>query len=76
MTKTLQIREVPKETHAKLSARAAANGQSLSQYLLDLLNVVTSRPTIEEALANAEKRPINLSNEAVVDAVRSGRDRK
>ncbi len=34
VAKIIQIRNVPDDVHAELKARAAANGQSLSDYLL------------------------------------------
>jgi plasmid stability protein len=48
------IRNVPPEVHAVLSRRAAAAGQSLQQYLVDLLEQQASTPTTDEWLAQVE----------------------
>ncbi len=74
MNKTLQVRDVPEATHNKLRSRAGASGKSLSQYVLELLNRSASTPTVEEVLDQASKRPINVSEPSVVDAIRSRRD--
>ena len=48
---SVQIKDVPAETHAVLRRRAAAAGQSLQEYLRTRLIEEASRPTMEEALA-------------------------
>ncbi|MBA3326929.1 MAG: toxin-antitoxin system HicB family antitoxin [Solirubrobacterales bacterium] len=45
---TLQVRNVPPDLHARLKARAAETGQSLSDYLLEELRSVAQRPTLRE----------------------------
>lgn len=75
MAKTLQIRDVPEETHTTLTARAAQDGRSLSQYLLSILVTVASQPTIDEVLDSRRLDPISLNTKDVVNAVRSGRDK-
>lgn len=47
---TLQVRNVPEDFHRRLKARAAARGQSLSDYVLDELRVAADRPTMQEWL--------------------------
>lgn len=47
---TLQVRNVPEDFHRRLKARAAARGQSLSDYVLDELRVAADRPTMHEWL--------------------------
>lgn len=54
--KNLQIRNVPERTHAVLRRRAADAGQSLQEYLLDLLQRTASSPTVEEVLTRAGGR--------------------
>jgi plasmid stability protein len=49
------IRNVPVEVHAVLSRRAAAAGQSLQQYLVDLLEQQASMLTTDEWLAQVEE---------------------
>lgn len=54
--KTLQIRNVPDDTHAVLRRRAAAAGMSLQDYLLASLNEHAARPTVAEVLSRAGER--------------------
>ncbi len=48
---SVQIKDVPAETHAVLRRRAAEAGQSLQEYLRSRLIEEASRPTLEEVLA-------------------------
>lgn len=45
------IRNVPPEVHARLSAAAKENGQSLQQYLLGLISVPSGRMSHAQAIA-------------------------
>jgi plasmid stability protein len=54
--KTLQVRNLPDETHAVLRRRAAEAGMSLQEYLLMTLNELAERPTVSEVLARAGGR--------------------
>jgi plasmid stability protein len=73
--KTIQIRNVPDDVHRALRARAAAAGLSLSDYALEELERVAEHPPVADLLARARSRAPSVSAEAVVAAVRSGRDR-
>lgn len=73
--KTIQVRNVPDEVHRALRTRAAAAGISLSDYALGELERVAQRPPVAEVLARAGSRAGGAEREAVVAAVRSGRDR-
>lgn len=73
--KTIQIRKVPDDVHRVLRTRAAAAGLSLSDYALQELERVAERPPVADVLARARSRAGGASAEAVVAAVRSGRDR-
>lgn len=64
MTSLLQIRDVPEEARRGLKARAAARGQSLNAYLLDLINRETARPTVAEVLDRAAQRAERASASA------------
>lgn len=48
MMRMIQIRNVPEDLHRLLKSRAALAGQSLSDYLLEELRRVASRPTLLE----------------------------
>jgi hypothetical protein len=47
-TKMIQIRHVPEDVHARLKARAAAAGMSLSDYLLREITFLANRLTWDE----------------------------
>jgi antitoxin FitA len=74
---SVQIKDVPDETHAVLRQRAAAAHQSLQEYLRSRLIEEASRPTLDEVLDRASGRtggslPLN----AAVEALRSERARR
>jgi plasmid stability protein len=52
----ITIRDVPKETHAELAARAALAGQSLQEYLRARLVEVAQRPDLQVLLARIAER--------------------
>ncbi len=54
MPSMIQIRNVPDELHRQLKARAARNGQTLSDYLLTELRSLAVRPTMQEWLLRSE----------------------
>lgn len=74
--KTIQIRKVPEKVHKTLRVRAAAAGVSLSDYVLEELLRITSRPPIADVLGRAASREGGAHPDDIVAAVRSGRDRK
>ena len=53
---SIQIKDVPAQTHAILRQRAAASHQSLQEYLLARLIAEASRPTLDEVLDRAGSR--------------------
>lgn len=56
MGSLLQIRNVPDEARRALKARAAARGESLNAYLLELIDRDVARPTVGEVLERAARR--------------------
>jgi antitoxin FitA len=72
MGSLLQIRNVPDEARRALKARAAARGESLNAYLLDLVTREVARPTIEEVLDRAARRA-ERSKASALDALSSAR---
>lgn len=67
MSKMVQIRNVPDALHRKLKARAAAAGQSLSDYLLAEIGRIAALPTREEMLARLHSRTrVTLKTPAAV----------
>ncbi|NQW17119.1 MAG: hypothetical protein HQ478_06490 [Chloroflexi bacterium] len=76
MAKAVQIRNVPDDIHKTLRTRAAADGMSLSEYLLKEVTRLASSPTVAELMDRVSSRPLpNISTQIIVDAVREGRDR-
>src|SRR3954447_9892542 len=73
---SIQIKDVPPETHAVLRRRAALARQSLQEYLRARLIEEATRPTVNEVLARLEGRaggPAPFVE--TVSAVRDDRDR-
>ncbi|MDQ6726355.1 MAG: hypothetical protein M3066_09370 [Actinomycetota bacterium] len=72
--KLLQIRNVPDDVHRRLKARAAMEGQSLSELALQELARSLERPTRRELAARVQERERAVVGEGSADAVRAGRD--
>jgi antitoxin FitA len=73
----IQVRGVSDEAHRRLKARAALNGQSLSEYLRLELERIAELPTMEEMLERVGSRePVELSVPAAetIRRVREERD--
>ena len=76
MSRMLQIRNVPNDLHARLKARAAFAGMSMSAYVLREIRQSLDRPTREEVFARiAELPPIHL-DPPPADILREDRDRR
>lgn len=75
MGSLLQIRNVPDDARRALKARAAARGESLNAYLLELINREVSQPTVGEVLERAAWRAerAEVSAADVIDAARAER---
>lgn len=72
---SVQIKNVPPETHAVLKGRAMARHQSLQQYLLDLLNGEAQRPSMEEWVQRvSHRRGGSAPTDEVVALIRADRD--
>ena len=74
MSTMIQIRNVPDDVHRTLKARAAMAGMSLSDYLLQEVRKIASRPTIEELRERVRSREAVSLKTPVVDMVRAERD--
>lgn len=74
---SIQIKDVPEETHAVLRRRALASHQSLQEYLRSKLIDEASRPTLDEVLERAGGRAGgSVSFTAAARAVRDDRARR
>jgi hypothetical protein len=54
--RVVQVRHVPPDVHVVLRRRAAEEGKSMQEYLLELLIAQARRPTLREALDRAGGR--------------------
>ena len=74
---SVQIKDVPAETHAILRQRAAAAHQSLQEYLRAWLIREAGEPTVEEVLDRAGGRSGgSVSLESAAESIRADRDRR
>ena len=74
---SVQIKDVPEQTHAVLRRRAAEAHQSLQEYLLGRLVDEASWPTLDEVLDRAASRAggaVTLTEAS--DLIRFDRDRR
>lgn len=74
MAKTiLQVRDISESVVAKLRARAAEEGISLSAYVRRLLTDDAGQETISEVIARISSRaPVEVSDEEIISAIRDG----
>lgn len=74
---SVQIKDVPEDTHRVLRERAARAHQSLQEYLRSRLIAEASRPTVEEVLGRVESRSGGkVPTVAAVQHIRAERDRR
>lgn len=74
---SVQVKDVPAETHAVLRQRAAAAHQSLQEYLRQRLIEEAATPTVEEVLERAGGRAGgSVPFSEAVEALREDRDRR
>ena len=73
MSVMVQIRNVPEELHAKLKARAAEDGVSLSDYLLNIVREIGERPTMAEMRERLRRLTPVETEESSAEAVRAVR---
>lgn len=74
---SVQIKNVPEQTHAILRQRAAAAHQSLQEYLRARLIEEASEPTLDEVLDRAGGRSGgSVPLKQAVAALRADRDRR
>jgi len=67
---------VPDQTRRALKTRAAARGESLNAYRLDVIEREVARPAVREVLDRAARRAgtVNTSSLDAVEAARRERD--
>ena len=74
MSTLVQIRNVPRDLHRRLKARAAMAGMSMSEYALRELRKALERPTREETLQRLASRPVRRLKRSAADVIRAERD--
>lgn len=70
----MQIRNVPDELTRTMKARAAAEGQSMSEYVLRLLLREAERPTRAEVLRRIQQSERVVLSESAAEMIRADRD--
>ncbi|WP_085224087.1 FitA-like ribbon-helix-helix domain-containing protein [Mycobacterium florentinum] len=74
---SVQIKDVPEDTHRVLRERAARAHQSLQEYLRSRLIADASQPTLDEVFVRvAARRGGRVSFDAAAEHVRADRDRR
>jgi len=76
MPKMIQIRNVPDALHARLKARAAMAGMSLSDFLLQAIEDLAARPSLEELRERLASRTPVETKESSAEAIRAIRDER
>lgn len=56
MSKMIQVRDVPDRLHRELTRRARALGQTLTDYIQDILEREVARPPAEEVFERVARR--------------------
>lgn len=72
----IQLRNVPDALHRRLKSRAALEGKSLSDYLLEQVQAVADRPTVaelRERLASRSRPKLSASPTGVLREERDAR---
>lgn len=73
---TLQVRDVPEDVRRTLKVRAAAAGQSLSEYVLTQLSQLAQQPTLDELVERIKSREAVEPKARAADILRSDRDER
>lgn len=76
MPKMIQLRNVPDDLHAKLKARAAANGMSLSDFIIQEAKLLAEQPTLEEMRRRLEALPPVTLDISAADLIHEGRQER
>jgi plasmid stability protein len=70
---TLQVRDVPEDVRRTLKLRAAAAGQSLSEYLLSELSRLARQPTLDELTTRVRHRGLVEPTTRAAELLRADR---
>lgn len=75
MAKMIQVRNVPDRLHRELTRRAASRGQSLTDYVEEILEREVSRPASAEVFERIRRRPSTDLGAPAADLIRQERRR-
>ena len=70
----IQIRNVPEDLHRRLKSRAAAEGMTLSDYLLREIRISADTPTLAEAVERIRSRKLTKLKTRPADLIRADRE--
>jgi antitoxin FitA len=73
MGKMLQVRDIPERLHRELRKRAKARGQTLTDYVEEVLEREVARPPAEEVFDRIESRPPVELDIRIAEMIRQGR---
>ena len=76
MSRMIQLRHVPDDLHRRLKVRAAMEGLSLSDYLVQEVRRVAERPTLTELRHRLAQRTTVVVRVPPAKAVRAERERR
>jgi hypothetical protein len=75
MSKMIQVRNVSEKLHRELMRRARKKGQTLTEYVEQILEREVSRPPVEEVLDRIVSRPPIKLDRPAADIIREERRR-
>ncbi|HEX9124335.1 MAG TPA: hypothetical protein VF984_13430 [Actinomycetota bacterium] len=73
MSKMIQVRNVPDRLHRELARRAKARGQTLTDYIQEILKREVARPPASEVFDRIEARPAVKLGRPAADLIREER---
>jgi plasmid stability protein len=73
MSKMIQVRNVPNRLHRELTRRARGRGQTLTDYIQDILEREVSRPPAEEVFERLARRPAVRLGRPAAELIREER---
>ncbi len=73
MSKMIQVRNVPDRLHRELARRAKARGQTLTDYIQEILEREVTRPPAAEVFDRIEARSPVMLGRPAADLIREER---
>lgn len=73
MSKMIQVRDVPERLHRELTRRARARGQTLTDYIQEILEREVARPPAAEVFERVARRSEIRLGRSAADLIREER---